>query len=186
LVTGATSGIGRVACLACAATGATVVFVGRNAAKCKDLLSEIEAAGNNHCEYIVADLSIQAQVRGVAEQFLAKHDRLDLLLNNAGALFTDRGETQDGIEQTWALNHLAYFLLTCLLIDTLKASAPDRHVRLLPLQAGQYHVYPRPGSPAQVSPLRVFTPGTRAVILDETTVRFPVFCSGWAAHLPRT
>jgi len=128
LVTGATSGIGRVTTLACAATGATVVFVGRNEDKCKVLLAEIQAAGNDHCEYLVADLSVQAQVRSVAERFLARHDRLDLLVNNAGAVFTDRVETADGIEQTWALNHLAYFLLTHLLLDTLKSSAPSRIV----------------------------------------------------------
>jgi len=128
LVTGATSGIGRVAALACAATGATVVFVGRNEDKCRSLLAEMQEAGNDRCSYIVADLSRQADVRRVAEQFQASHDRLDLLLNNAGAVFTTRGETDEGIERTWALNHLAYFLLTNLLLDTLKASAPARIV----------------------------------------------------------
>jgi NAD(P)-dependent dehydrogenase (short-subunit alcohol dehydrogenase family) len=128
LITGATNGIGRVATLACAASGATVVFVGRNEEKCKALLAEIQATGHDHCEYLIADLSVQDQVRSVAERFLAKHDRLDLLLNNAGAVFTGRSETADGIEQTWALNHLAYFLLTHLLLDTLKASAPARIV----------------------------------------------------------
>ncbi len=128
LITGATGGIGRVTALACAASGATVVFVGRNEDKCKTLLAEIQAAGNDHCEYLVADLSELAQVRSVAERFLARHDRLDVLVNNAGAFFGTRSDTPDGIEQTWALNHLAYFLLTHLLLDTLKASAPARVV----------------------------------------------------------
>jgi NAD(P)-dependent dehydrogenase (short-subunit alcohol dehydrogenase family) len=128
LITGATNGIGRVTALACAKSGATVVFVGRNEGKCKVLLAEIVAAGNDHCEYLIADLSVLDQVRGVAERFLARHDRLDVLINNAGAFFADRRDTADGIEQTWALNHLAYFLLTELLLDTLKASAPARIV----------------------------------------------------------
>lgn len=128
MVTGATSGIGRVAALACAATGATVVVVGRSEAKCQALLAELAAAGNDHCSYLVADLSSQADVRSVAERFLATHDRLDLLVNNAGAIFTERQVSVDGIEQTWALNHLAYFLLTNLLLDVLKASAPARIV----------------------------------------------------------
>ncbi len=128
LVTGATNGIGRVATLACAASGATVVFVGRNEDKCKALLAELEAAGNDRCSYLVADLSSLAEVRNVAERFLAAHDRLDVLINNAGAVFAERSETVDGIERTWALNHLAYFLLTNLLLDRLKASAPARIV----------------------------------------------------------
>ncbi len=105
-----------------------MVFVGRSEDKCKTLLAEIVAAGNVRCSYLVGDLSVQADVRAMAAGFLARHDRLDLLLNNAGAWFTERRETVEGFEQTWALNHLAYFLLTHLLLDTLKASAPARIV----------------------------------------------------------
>jgi NAD(P)-dependent dehydrogenase (short-subunit alcohol dehydrogenase family) len=84
--------------------------------------------GNASVDFLVADLSSQAEIRKVASEFLAKYDRLDVLVNNAGALFTKRLESPDGIEMTFALNHLGYFLLTNLLLDTLKASAPSRVV----------------------------------------------------------
>ena len=129
LVTGATSGIGEVAATALAAKGATVVLVGRNPEKAAATAERIKkVTGNPSVEFLIADLSQQSEVRRLAEEFKAKHDRLHVLVNNAGAMFADRRESPDGIELTFALNHLGYFLLTNLLLDTLKASAPSRVV----------------------------------------------------------
>jgi retinol dehydrogenase 12 len=87
-------------------------------------------AGNTQVDIFVADLSSQAEVRRLAKEFKSKYSRLDVLLNNAGAVFTRRETTVDGFERTWALNHLAEFLLTQLLLDTLEASAPARIVNV--------------------------------------------------------
>ncbi len=129
LITGATNGIGKVAALELAKKGAHVVIVGRNPAKTTETVAEIKAAsGNTKVEMILADLSSMAEVRKVADAFKASHSRLDVLINNAGAVFANRQETVDGYEMSFAFNHLAYFLLTNLLLDTLKASAPARIV----------------------------------------------------------
>ncbi len=131
LVTGATNGIGFEAARALAAKGATIVGVGRNAQKSADAAhSIIHATGNHHVEFLTADLSAQAEVRRLADEFKRKYDRLDVLLNNAGALFARREVSVDGLEMTFALNHLNYFLLTDLLLDVLSASAPARIVNV--------------------------------------------------------
>jgi NAD(P)-dependent dehydrogenase (short-subunit alcohol dehydrogenase family) len=131
LVTGATNGIGFEAARDLAAKGATIVGVGRSAQKCADAARRImRATGNDRVEFLTADLSVQAEVRKLAEDFQRKYDRLDVLLNNAGAFFATRATSQDGIEMTWALNHLSYFLLTGQLLDMLKASAPARVVNV--------------------------------------------------------
>jgi NAD(P)-dependent dehydrogenase (short-subunit alcohol dehydrogenase family) len=131
MVTGATNGIGFESAKALAAMGATVVGVGRNPQKCADSAAAItRSTGNANVEFLVADLSIQAQVRQAAEEFKRKYDRLDVLLNNAGGYFARREVSADGIEMTWALNHLNYFLLTDQLLDVLKASAPARIVNV--------------------------------------------------------
>lgn len=127
LITGGTNGIGKAAAAALAKLGAQVVIVGRNAERCAATVSEIRAqTGNPSVEALIADLSSMAEVRRVAAEFKAKHDRLHVLVNNAGAIFFERKLSVDGYEVTFALNHLAYFLLTNLLLDTLKASAPAR------------------------------------------------------------
>ncbi|MEO8609428.1 MAG: SDR family oxidoreductase [Chloroflexota bacterium] len=129
LITGATNGIGKAAALALAKKGASVTIVGRNPAKTAETVAEIKAqSGNTNIDSIIADLSSMAEVRKVAEAFKAKHARLDVLINNAGGVFAERIETVDGYEMTFAFNHLAYFLLTNLLLDTIKASAPARIV----------------------------------------------------------
>ena len=129
MISGATAGIGAVAAREFACLGATVVGVGRNPEKCTATAANIQdETGNRRVEYLVADLSSQAQVRQLAAVFTAKYTRLDVLVNNAGAYFSKRQESIDGIEMTLALNHLNYFLLTNLLVDTLKASAPARIV----------------------------------------------------------
>jgi NAD(P)-dependent dehydrogenase (short-subunit alcohol dehydrogenase family) len=131
LVTGATNGIGKATAQALAQMGATVVIVGRNPAKCAAVVSEIKhSSGNDAVEALSADLSIMAEVRQVAEQFKANYQQLHVLVNNAGAAFGQRQITAEGFEKTFALNHLSYFLLTSLLLDTLKASAPARIVNV--------------------------------------------------------
>lgn len=131
LITGATNGIGRVAALELAKMSATVVVVGRDAARAEATVHEIEkATGSSAVDQIIADLSSMAEVHRLAEEFKSRYKRLDVLVNNAGAVFARRQETVDGYEMTFALNHLAYFLLTELLLDTLKASAPARIVNV--------------------------------------------------------
>ncbi|WP_152049620.1 SDR family oxidoreductase [Tautonia marina] len=129
LVTGATSGIGAVTAEELARLGAEVILVGRDPKKCEEMRNRLEQrTGNDAVHSMVADLSSQAEVRRLAETVRERFDRLDVLVNNAGALFLERRESVDGIEMTFALNHLAYFLLTNLLLDRLKAAAPSRIV----------------------------------------------------------
>ncbi len=131
LVTGATNGLGKVTALELAKLNATVVVVGRNPSKTEATVAEIKAiSGNPSVAMLLADLSSMAEVRQLAEQFRANYDRLDILVNNAGGVFSTRQETVDGYELTFALNHLAYFLLTNLLLDVLKSSAPARIVNV--------------------------------------------------------
>jgi retinol dehydrogenase 12 len=131
MITGATNGIGLESAKTLAAMGATVVGVGRNPQKCADVAAQIvRTTGNSKVEFLVADLSVQTQVRQLAETFKQKYNRLDVLLNNAGGFFARREVSKDGIEMTWALNHLNYFLLTDQLLDVIKASAPARIVNV--------------------------------------------------------
>lgn len=131
LVTGATSGIGEATARELARCGATVVVVGRNRARCEATIAAIrQEVGAAAVDYIVADLSTRQGVRGLAQEFQARHNRLHILINNVGALFEYRQESADGIEMTLALNHLGPFLLTRLLLDTLQASTPARIINL--------------------------------------------------------
>jgi NAD(P)-dependent dehydrogenase (short-subunit alcohol dehydrogenase family) len=131
LVTGATNGIGLVAARELARCGAHLVLVGRGPARCEAAVAQIQAqTGNRQVEALLTDLSSQQQVRDLAEQFRERHSRLDALINNAGGMWLRRETTADGLETTVAVNHLAYFLLTNLLLDTLKASAPARVVNV--------------------------------------------------------
>lgn len=129
IVTGASSGIGKVTARELAKAGARVVMVCRPGAKaeaaCKDIVRE---AGAKAVELLTADLSVLASVRACAAEFKKTHDRLDILVNNAGVFLPDRQVTSDGLEKTFATNHCAYFLLTSLLLDMLKARAPARVV----------------------------------------------------------
>ena len=129
IVTGATSGIGEIAARELAGMGAGVVVIGRSGEKCRATADMIrKATGNPAVDYLVADLSSQDAVRRLAADIKVRYPRIDVLVNNAGAMVSPRRESADGIEMTWALNHLGYFLLTDLLLDTLKASAPSRVV----------------------------------------------------------
>jgi NAD(P)-dependent dehydrogenase (short-subunit alcohol dehydrogenase family) len=131
LITGGTNGIGKATALALARMGATVIIVGRNAAKTVQVADEIKTAtGSKSVDTLIGDLSSQAEIRRVAAEFKNKYNQLHVLLNNAGGIFFERQTTVDGYEMTFALNHLAYFLLTNLLLDTVKASAPARIVNV--------------------------------------------------------
>lgn len=129
VVTGATSGIGEAAAIAFAKAGAKLVIVGRDQTRGAATLAKVQAAGDASATLLLADLSSMAEVRRLAGE-LGALPRIDVLLNNAGAIFNDRQVTVDGFERTFALNHLAYFLLTTLLLDKLKASAPARIINV--------------------------------------------------------
>lgn len=129
LVTGATEGIGKAAALNFAERGATLVLVGRNREKSERVVAELKAAsGNERIELLLGDMSKMAEVRAIADQFRARHDRLDVLVNNAGAVFNDYQLSADGIEMTFALNHMAYFVLTTRLLDLLQKTPGARVV----------------------------------------------------------
>ncbi len=130
LITGGSRGIGRAAAIELAGMGATVVIVARDAARGEAVVAEIEAKTGRPAGMLLADLSSLEEVRKLAGEFRARYDRLDVLVNNAGAVFSRRSITVDGFERTFALNHLAYFLLTNLLTDLLRSNAPARVVNV--------------------------------------------------------
>jgi NAD(P)-dependent dehydrogenase (short-subunit alcohol dehydrogenase family) len=131
LITGATGGIGKQTALKLAQMGAVVVIVGRNPQKTARVVEEIKKKTKNpDVEYLTGDLSLQSEVRRVATEFLQRHDKLQVLVNNVGLYFAQRRETREGIERTLALNHLCPFLLTNLLEPALKAAAPARVVNV--------------------------------------------------------
>ena len=131
MVTGATSGIGKVTAQALAAKGATVIVVARSQSRGEETVNEIKAkTGNQSVILMVADLSSQASVRQLAQNFKQHYSRLDVLVNNAGVFNFQRMVTVDGLENTFATNHLGHFLLTNLLLDTIKTSAPSRIINV--------------------------------------------------------
>jgi len=122
ILTGATGGIGLAAARQLAALGAELTIVGRSAERAE----AARAAISRPVDSLLADLSSQREVRRLADEILERYARLDVLINNAGAMFGSRRVSVDGIELTWAVNHLAPFLLTTLLLERLVASAPAR------------------------------------------------------------
>jgi NAD(P)-dependent dehydrogenase (short-subunit alcohol dehydrogenase family) len=131
LVTGTNGGMGKVVVTDLARRGATVVLVCRDCRKGEAAQREIvEATGNSSVDLLLADLSDQSATRRLAEEFLERYSELHVLVNNAGAHTQQRRLSVDGIELNLAINHLASFLLTNLLVDTLKASAPSRVVNV--------------------------------------------------------
>ena len=129
LITGANSGIGKVTARELARMGASVVMVCRDRARGEEAQREIrEQSGNERVDLLLADLSSQQSISELAETFKQRYTQLHALIHNAGAIFLTRRETVDGLEKTFAVNTLAPFLLTDLLLDTLKASAPSRIV----------------------------------------------------------
>jgi NAD(P)-dependent dehydrogenase (short-subunit alcohol dehydrogenase family) len=131
LVTGGNSGIGKATAVGLTKMGATVVIVSRNKEKGVTAVTDIIAkSGNKNVELIQADMSSQNSIHNLAEEFKARHEKLHLLINNAGVYLTKRTTTEDGLESTFAVNYLGPFLLTSLLLDILKASAPSRIVNV--------------------------------------------------------
>ena len=131
IVTGATDGIGRVTARVLAERGAEVVLVGRTADKGAEVCEAIRRSSRNgRVRFEQADLSSQAEIRALVERLTAGSAAIDVLVNNVGAVFTDRRESVDGIEMTFALNHLGYFLLTGLLLERLQANGGGRIVNV--------------------------------------------------------
>ncbi|TMQ01141.1 MAG: SDR family oxidoreductase [Thaumarchaeota archaeon] len=131
VVTGANSGIGKATAMGLAEMGATVILVCRSKEKGEAALSEIrEKSGNNSLALMLADMSSMRSVRQLASEFRSKYDRLHVLVNNAGLFMFTRTTTGDRLETTFEVDYLSHFLLTGLLIDLLKASAPSRLVEV--------------------------------------------------------
>jgi len=131
LITGGNTGIGKETAIALAGMGAQVVFTARNPQKGRDALVEIrERSGSTNVEVMALDLASLASVREFATAFAAAHDRLDVLVNNAGSVLGKRSETEDGYETTFQVNHLGHFLLTRLLQPQLSAGAPARVINV--------------------------------------------------------
>jgi NAD(P)-dependent dehydrogenase (short-subunit alcohol dehydrogenase family) len=131
LVTGASSGIGRATALGLAAEGARLILVGRTPERCEETLAEVRRRSRRDDAVMLrADLSSLKEVRRLAEEVQARADRLHVLVNNAGVTLLRRETTVDGLEATFATNHLAYFLLTGLLLPRLRESAPARIVNV--------------------------------------------------------
>jgi retinol dehydrogenase 14 len=131
LITGDTSSIGKATAMGLANMGASVVMVGRDRGRGEAAMAEIkEKSGNASVDLMLADLSSQEQIRRLADEFDEAYPRLDVLINDAGLFRSKRFTTADGLEMTFAVNHLAYFLLTNLLLDVLKASVPSRIVNV--------------------------------------------------------
>ena len=131
MVTGANTGIGKVTALRIAEMDARVIIVCRDQQKGEAALNDIkQQSGNANIELLLCDLSSQTQIRRLADEVKARHERLDVLVNNAGLYLPRRTTTEDGFETTFAVNHLAYFLLTNLLLEMIKKSAPARIVNV--------------------------------------------------------
>jgi len=131
LITGASAGIGLHTAIGLAKLGAEVVMVGRDERRTAEAVSLVKAqTGNPSISYLIADLSSLKEVRKLASEFKSNYQKLDVLLNNAGAIFLRRKTTVEGYEMTFGLNHLNYFLLTDLLLDMLKAQPKARVVNV--------------------------------------------------------
>lgn len=131
LITGSTDGIGKQTALELSRLGATVLLHGRNQERGLNALYEIRSqTGHENNDLFIADLSSLTQVRLLAHEVQRKYDRLDILINNAGVFMNKRVLTEDGFETTLAVNHLSHFLLTMLLLDILKKSAPSRIINV--------------------------------------------------------
>ena len=130
LITGATNGIGEEAAKELNKMGAEIVFVARNEEKGEQLKAELKEATGKEPTMILANLSSQAEVKSAAEKFLSMEKPLDILLNNAGIMNRERNITEDGLEEVFSVNHLAYFTFTLMLIDKLKSTEGSRVVNV--------------------------------------------------------
>lgn len=146
VVTGATSGIGRATAVALAGEGARIALVCRSPLRGEETVAEIhERTGSRDVEVFLADLGSQASIRQVARELLTRCPQIHVLVNNAGTVELRRSETVDGIETTWAVNHLGYFLLTGLLLERIRESAPARIINV----ASDAHKFVRSFDPEQ-------------------------------------
>ena len=131
LITGATDGIGRATAHGLAQRGFQIIIISRNENKCKDVCRDIiNRTGNSNINYYVADLSLMSEVKKVSARIRNDIDTIDILINNVGAVFLDRDTTDEGIERTFALNHLSYFTMTNELIGHLKKNDGARVVNV--------------------------------------------------------
>jgi NAD(P)-dependent dehydrogenase (short-subunit alcohol dehydrogenase family) len=131
MITGASSGLGRVTALELARMGATLTLICRNRARGEEVIAEIrERTGNQSANLMLADLARQQSIRDLAREFLARGEPLHVLVNNAGVFNLKREVTADGVETMFAVNHLSYFMLTLWLLDRIKQSAPARIVNV--------------------------------------------------------
>lgn len=130
LITGGNSGIGKETAVGLAKMGATVVFTSRDAAKGAAAASDVSKRAGREVAWLLLDLASFASIRRFAGDFLGRYDKLDVLVNNAGLIMDRRTETEDGFETTFGVNHLGHFLLTQLLLDRVKSSAPARIVNV--------------------------------------------------------
>ena len=127
VITGGTSGIGQVAAEALAGMGARIVLVARDRARADATIARLRAPGSGAAHSIhYADLSRLSEMKRVGREIADAEPRIDVLINNAGAMFSSREQTEDGLERTFATNHVSYFVLARLLRDRLLASAPAR------------------------------------------------------------
>jgi len=158
LITGATSGIGKATAAALARMGAHVFLVCRDPTRATTAVAEIQSESRDaEVTLLQADLASQASIRDVAREFLSRNQPLHVLVNNAGVVITQRTVTVDGIETVFAVNHLAYFLLTNLLLERLRSSAPARVINV----ASDAHKFGRIdfddlGSEHRYRPMRVY------------------------------
>jgi retinol dehydrogenase 12 len=129
LITGATEGVGRATALELARRGFTVVLAARNPAKAEAVVRQIEASAGD-ADFLVCDLASLRDTRRLAENFLRRHPRLDVLINNAGVFLPSRSVTEDGFETSYQVNYLSHFLLTRLLLDALGRSEQGRIINL--------------------------------------------------------
>lgn len=143
LITGATAGIGKETARGLAKLGATMVVTGRDATRGEEAVAELRSStGNDRVHLLLGDLSAQAEIRGLADEFRRRFDRLDVLINNLGGLYGQPWRTADGVEATFAVNALTPFVLTHALLGTLQASAPSRVINVtggmptVPLELG--------------------------------------------------
>jgi NAD(P)-dependent dehydrogenase (short-subunit alcohol dehydrogenase family) len=130
LITGGNSGIGKETAVGLAKKGATIVFTSRDAAKGAAAAAGVSERAGREVAWLPLDLASFASIRRFAGDFLGRYDKLDVLVNNAGLIMQHRSETEDGFETTFGVNHLGHFLLTQLLLDRVRASAPARIVNV--------------------------------------------------------
>ena len=140
LITGATNGIGKQAALELARMGAAVVIIGRDEVKTRKVSIDLKTlSGNANIDLAVGDLSSMDEVRRIATEYRETYGRLDVLLNNAGAMFSRFQTSADGYEMTFALNHFSYYLLTVLLLDIIKLTAQDHgEARIINVSSGAH------------------------------------------------